>query len=166
VERTQTHTHKVHQLEEVDMLTTKINLLMKKLENPGLDHLKMVDARVTCEECREIDHMGINYPTVSQDVNLVGYSNNGFRPNQGFNAGWNKSSFLSNNNQQGDMGQNFNKSKPPLKDIVRDQLMINSEVGKKLLANDRILESINNKMNNFTVVVQNQLNFKKCWRRG
>jgi hypothetical protein len=166
VERTQTHTHKVHQLEEVDMLTTKINLLMKKLENPGLDHLKMVDARVTCEECREIDHMGINYPTVSQDVNLVGYSNNGFRPNQGFNAGWNKSSFLSNNNQQGDMGQNFNKSKPPLKDIVRDQLMINSEVGKKLLANDKILESINNKMNNFTVVVQNQLNFKKCWRRG
>jgi hypothetical protein len=153
VERTQTHTHKVHQLEEVDMLTTKINLLMKKLENPGLDHLKMVDARVTCEECREIDHMGINYPTVSQDVNLVGYSNNGFRPNQGFNAGWNKSSFLSNNNQQGDMGQNFNKSKPPLKDIVRDQLMINSEVGKKLLANDKILESINNKMNNFTVVV-------------
>jgi hypothetical protein len=166
VERTQTHTHKVHQLEEVDMLTTKINLLMKKLENPGLDHLKMVDARVTCEECREIDHMGINYPTVSQDVNLVGYSNNGFHPNQGFNAGWNKSSFLSNNNQQGDMGQNFNKSKPPLKDIVQDQLMINSEVGKKLLANDRILESINNKMNNFTVVVQNQLNFKKCWRRG
>jgi hypothetical protein len=51
-ERTQTCTHKVHQLEEVDMLTAKIDLLMKKLENPGLDHLKMVDARVTCEECR------------------------------------------------------------------------------------------------------------------
>jgi hypothetical protein len=27
-----------------DMLTTKIDLLMKKLENTGLDHLKMVDA--------------------------------------------------------------------------------------------------------------------------
>jgi hypothetical protein len=47
---TQTHTHKVHQLEELDMLTAKIDLLMKKLENPGIDHLKMVDARVTCEE--------------------------------------------------------------------------------------------------------------------
>jgi hypothetical protein len=42
-ERTQTHTRKVHQLEEVDMLTAKIDLLMKKLENLGLDHLKMVD---------------------------------------------------------------------------------------------------------------------------
>jgi hypothetical protein len=48
-ERTQARTHKVHQLEEVDMLTAKIDL-MKKLENLVLDHLKMVDARVTCEE--------------------------------------------------------------------------------------------------------------------
>jgi hypothetical protein len=43
-ERTQTHTRKVHQLEEVNMLTAKIDLLMKKLENLGLYHLKMVDA--------------------------------------------------------------------------------------------------------------------------
>jgi hypothetical protein len=39
-EHTWTHTRKDHQLEEVDMLTTKIYLLMKKLQNPGLDHLK------------------------------------------------------------------------------------------------------------------------------
>jgi hypothetical protein len=43
-ERTQTRTRKVHQLEEVDMLTAKIDLLKKKFENLGLDHLKMVDA--------------------------------------------------------------------------------------------------------------------------
>jgi hypothetical protein len=79
--------------EEVNMLTAKIGLLMKTLENPGLNHLKMVDARVTCEECREIGHIGINYPTVSQDVNFIGNSNNGFCPNQGFNAGLNKPSF-------------------------------------------------------------------------
>jgi hypothetical protein len=64
-ERTQTRTRKVHQLEEVDMLTAKIDLLMKKLKNPGLDHLKMVDAPVRCEECEEMGHMGINCPTVS-----------------------------------------------------------------------------------------------------
>jgi hypothetical protein len=143
------------------MLTVKIDLLMKRLENPGLNHLKMVDTRVTCEECGETGHMGINCPMVPQDINFIGNFNYGFHPNQGFNARWNKLSFLFDNHQQGGMGQNFNRSEPSLKYIVRDQLRINSEVGKKLLATNRILESINNKMNNFTVAVQNQLNFNK-----
>jgi hypothetical protein len=97
--------------------------------------------------------MGINCPTVLQDVNFISNSNNGFHPNQGFNAGWNKPSFPFDNRQQGGMGQNFNISEPSLKDIVRDQLRINWEVSKKLLANDQILESINSKMNNFIVAV-------------
>jgi hypothetical protein len=92
-ERTLSHTCMVHQLEEVDMLTIRIDLLMKKLENPGLDHLKMVDARVTCEECGETSHMSVNCPMVCQDANFVGHSNNGFRLNQGFNSRWNKPSF-------------------------------------------------------------------------
>jgi hypothetical protein len=79
------------------MLTTKIDLLMKKHENPGLDHLKIVDDREMCEECGEKGHMGIHYPTVSQDVNFIGNSNNGFCPNQAFNAGWNNPSFPFNN---------------------------------------------------------------------
>jgi hypothetical protein len=118
---------------KVDMLTIKIYLLMKKLENLGLDHLKMVDAWVTCEECREMDHMDINCPMVPQDVNFVGNSNNGFHPNQGFIAGWNKPSFPFDNRQQGGMGQNFNRSEPSLKDIVGNQLRINSKVGRNLL---------------------------------
>jgi hypothetical protein len=43
-EHTPSRTRKVHQFEEVDMLTAKIDLLMKKLENSGLDHIKMVNA--------------------------------------------------------------------------------------------------------------------------
>jgi hypothetical protein len=58
----------------VDVLTAKIDLLMKKLEDPSLDHLKMVDARMTCEECGETSHMGVNCLTVHQDVNFVGNS--------------------------------------------------------------------------------------------
>jgi hypothetical protein len=143
------------------MLTAKIDLRMNKLENPGLNHLKMADARVTCEECREMGHMGINYPTVPQDINFVGNSNNDFHSNQGFNAGWNKPSFPFDNQQQGGMGQNFIRSEPSIKDIIRDQLRINLKVGKKLLATDRILGSIDSKMNNFIVAVQNQLNFNK-----
>jgi hypothetical protein len=101
---TQTHTCKIHQLEEVGMLTAKINLLMKKLENPALDHLKMVDVWVTCEECGETGHMGIHCLTVSQDVNFIGNSNNGFHPNQGFKAGWNKPSFPFDNHQHSGNG--------------------------------------------------------------
>jgi hypothetical protein len=59
------------------------------------------------------------------------------------------------------MGQNFNRREPSLKDIVQDQLRINLEVDRKLLATNRILESIDSKMNNFTVAVLNQLNFNK-----
>jgi hypothetical protein len=103
-ERTQTYTCKDHQLEEVGMLTAKIDLLMKKLENLGLDHLKMVDAWVMCEECGEMGHMGNNCPMVPQGINFIGNSNNGFCPNQGFIARWNKPSFLFDNHQQGGMG--------------------------------------------------------------
>jgi hypothetical protein len=45
-ERTQSRTRMVHQLEEVDMVTAKIDLLMKKLENSGLSHPKMIDSRM------------------------------------------------------------------------------------------------------------------------
>jgi hypothetical protein len=143
------------------MLTAKIDLLMKKLEDPILDYLKMIDARVMCEECGEIGHMGINCPMVCQDANFVGHSNNGYRPNQGFNARWNKPSFSFGNHQQGDSGQNFNRSEPFLKKIVQGLLRINSKIGKKLLVNDKVLEGIDSKMNNFTVAVQNQLNSNK-----
>jgi hypothetical protein len=80
------------------MLTAKIDLLMKKLEDPGLDHLKMVDSHMTCEECRETRHMGINYPMTYHDVNFVGNSN-GFYPNQGFNSWWNEPNFPFDNHQ-------------------------------------------------------------------
>jgi cytochrome c556 len=160
-ERTQSRTRKVHQLEEVDMLTTKIDLLMKQLENLGLDHLKMVNARVMCEECREIGHMGINCPMIPQDVNFVGNSNNVFHPNQGFNVGWNKPSFPFDNHQQGGNGQNFNINEPSLKDIIGDQVRIIDEVGKKIHAMDKLLENINAKMDNFIVATQNQQSFNK-----
>jgi hypothetical protein len=160
-EHTQTRTYKVHQLEEVDMLTAKIDLLMKKLENPSLDHLKMVDARVTCEECGERGQMGINCSTVSQDVKFIGNSNYGFHPNQGFNTGWHKPSFPFNSRQQGGNGQNYNRNEPSLKDIIRDQVRINDEVGKKIYATSKLLENINAKMDSITVVTQNQLSLNK-----
>jgi hypothetical protein len=137
------------------MLTEKFDLLMKKLENLGLDYLEMVHARVTCEECGEIGHMAINCPTVSQDVNFIGNSNNSFSPNQGFHAGWNKPSLPFDNRQQGGMGQDLNKNEPSLRDIIKDQVRINDEIGKKICATEKLLENINAKMDSFTLATQN-----------
>ena len=95
-----------------------------------------------------------------EDVNFVGNSNNGFRQGQGFNSRRNKPNLPFDNCQQGDNGQNFNNG-PPLRDIIRDQLKINEEIGKKFLASNRILESIDGKMNNFTIAVQNQFDLNK-----
>jgi hypothetical protein len=57
--------------------------------------------------------------------------------------------------------QNFNINEPSLRDIIRDQVRINDEVGKKIHATDKLLENINAKMDSFTVAMQNQLSFKK-----
>jgi hypothetical protein len=70
-EYNKTEGHTLFSCSEVDMLTTKIGLLMKKLEDPDLDHLKMIDSHMTCEKCGETCHMGINFPTVCQDVNFI-----------------------------------------------------------------------------------------------
>jgi hypothetical protein len=159
-EHTQTCTCMVHQLEEVDMLTAKIDLRMKKLEDLSLDHLKMVNACMTCEDCGEMGHMGVNCPLVHQDVNFVGNSNNGFRPNQGFNSGWNRPNFPSTTTNRAIMGR-ISIGMSPLSEIVRNQLRVKAEFSNKLLANDKFLENIDSKMNSFIVTVQNQLNFYK-----
>jgi hypothetical protein len=110
---------------------------------------------------KEEGNMGINCPMVYQDANFVGHSNNGFYLNQGFNSGWNKPSFPFNNCQQDGIGQNFKRNEPQLRDIIRDQLRIYDEFGKKIHATDKLLENISAKMDSFTVATQNQLSFNK-----
>jgi hypothetical protein len=52
-------------------------------------------------------------------------------------------------------------NEPSLRDIIRDQVRINDEVGKKIHVTDKLLENINVKMDSFTVATQNQLSFNK-----
>jgi hypothetical protein len=120
------------------MLTAKIDLLIKKLEDPSLDHLKLVNSRMTCEECGETCHMSINYPTTYQDVNFIG-NFNGFHPNQGFNSGWNKPNFSFDNLQQGGNGQNFSRNEPSLRNINSNQVKMNDDFGKRFRATDKLL---------------------------
>jgi hypothetical protein len=77
----------MHQLKEVDMLSAKIDLLMKKLEDRVSEKREVLhinDSRMTCEECGNTGHSGSNCPKLQEDVNYI--NNNNYRPQQ--NQGW------------------------------------------------------------------------------
>jgi hypothetical protein len=86
-------THKrggcMHQLKEVDVLSAKMDLLMKKLKdraNEKQEVMHIHDSHMTCEECGNTRHAGNNCPKTHEDVNFI--NNNYFHPQQ--NQGWNR----------------------------------------------------------------------------
>jgi hypothetical protein len=91
-ERTQTRKRGgvMHQLKEVDMLSAKMDLLIKRLNERAVESKEVMhihDSRMTCEECGETRHSGNNCPELQEDVNYVN-NNNYYRPQQ--NQGWNQ----------------------------------------------------------------------------
>ena len=55
----------MHQLKEVDMLSAKMDLLMKKLKDQANEKQEVMhihDSHMTCEECGNTRHSGNNYP--------------------------------------------------------------------------------------------------------
>ena len=71
----------MHQLKEVDMLSAKMDLLMKNLEdraNEKKEVMHIHDSRMTCEECGNTGHSRCNCTESHEDVNFV--NNNYFHP--------------------------------------------------------------------------------------
>jgi hypothetical protein len=58
---------------------------------------------------------------------------------------------------------NLGKStkQPTLRDIVMQQFRINNNINAKLVVNDKILEDINVKINNFSSAINDQLAYNK-----
>jgi hypothetical protein len=87
----------MHQLKEADMMSAKLDLIMKKIEERDIKKKEVMhinDSRMTCEECGDVGHSGNNCPTIQEDVNFIN-NNNSYRPqpNQGWNQqnqGWNQ----------------------------------------------------------------------------
>jgi hypothetical protein len=53
----------IHQLKEVDMLSAKMDLLMKRLDERAGEKKEVMhihDSRITCEECGDTGHSGTN----------------------------------------------------------------------------------------------------------
>jgi len=85
--------------------------------------------------------------------------NNGNRPQQ---QQWSSRPFYQgqgmgyNNTSDNSFG-----NQPSLRDIVLGQTKINDSINKRIVANDKILESPSEKMDNFNSSIKNELSFNK-----
>ena len=69
--------------------------------------------------------------------------------------------FQGGNNYNPPYNSNFNSNQPPLRELILGQVKINENINKKLLANDKSLESLNVKLETLSSTLKNQLSFNK-----
>jgi len=76
----------IHHLKEVDMFTTKLDLIMKMLDIEKKEVMHINDSHMTCEECGDYGHSALSCPTLQEDVNFIS-NDTYYRPpkNQGSN---------------------------------------------------------------------------------
>jgi len=152
------------------MLSAKRDLLMKKIEESsskkGIEAIqtpatvRAVETDPWCEVCRGDDHSGNNYPETQEEVNYI--NNNFNKRNQPQQQQWSSHPFyqgqgMGYNNISGNSFGNL----PSLKDLVLGQTKINDSINKRIVANDKILESLREKMDSFSSAIKNQLSFNK-----
>ena len=131
-------------MKKTDMLSTKIDLLMKRLEERAQEKdammgtIQAMDSHMTCEVCGNVGHSGNDYHKTREEVAFI---NNGFC--QPGNNGWNNQSHLQGNLNY---NSNYNSNQPSLKDLVLGQAKINESLTKKLTTIDKILKNINSQI--------------------
>jgi hypothetical protein len=158
-ERVESQTKGMHTIKEKDMLAAKLDLLLKCLDERAkykehmINYSQAIDTPSACEVCGIGGHSGNNCPKTREDAAFINNSNNGYRPQGG--QGWNPSRppYQGGNNYN----SNFNSNQPSLKDLVLGQAKIKGSLNKKLLANDKTLESINIKIETLSSALKNQL---------
>ena len=112
----------MHQLKEVDILSAKRDLLMKKLDDKARDNKEVMhvyDSHMTCEGCGDTGHSRNHCPEMLEDVNYIIINNNNNyynRPQQ--NQGWNQQRPNYSSNYQGRNSYNNNNNFPPLRELV------------------------------------------------
>jgi hypothetical protein len=163
-ERLQPHKRGMHSLKEADMIATKMDLLAKRLENcekmSNQEIVQVLESRMTCEVCGESGHSGQHCPETHEDLNFDNHDNI-FRPQ---NLGWNQRFNNQGNNFNNNYPQrpnNQGNTYPSLKDLLCSQGRMTESINKRLHANDKMLETINAKLEDFSSAMMNQLSFNK-----
>jgi hypothetical protein len=153
----------MHQLKEADMLTAKVDLLIKRLEDQMGEKKEVMhihDSCMTCKECGDTEHLGSNCPKLQEDVNYI--NNNNYRPQQ--NQGWNQQQ---RPNYQGNYRGNFQSNnyntsnQPPLRDVIAGQSRLLDQMSRKVTSIDKTLETISTRMDAFASAIKNQHSFNK-----
>jgi hypothetical protein len=136
-----------------------MDLLMKRLDDRAgkkKEVMHIHDSRMTCEECGDTGHSGSNCLELQEDVNYLNNNSNYYHPPQ--NQGWNQQQ---RPNYSGNYQGNNYFNQPPLRELVLNQGKLMDNLSKKLASNDKMLETINNRMNNFSTAIKNLLSFNK-----
>ena len=145
----------MHTIEETDMLATKLDLLIKRLDKHGT--VQSLYSHIPCEVCGNFKHSGNDCLETREDVLN---DNNVFRPQR--DPGWNQSH---PQYQEGNFAYNSNfANQPSLINVVLRQTQINENLTKKHASNDKILENINSKIEGLTSSLNNQLSLNKIFK--
>jgi uncharacterized coiled-coil protein SlyX len=161
-DRLQTCTRGVHQVDGIDKVTAKMDLLMKKLEaSTNMETSKIMDAHMTCEVCGNVGHSGNDCLKTREEASFINNGNNNGFCNNYNNQGWNSRPNFPFNNQNGGNYSNSFNNQPSNKDLVFGQARINESLNKKLAANEKVLENLNSTIESFTSAMMNQLSFNK-----
>jgi uncharacterized coiled-coil protein SlyX len=162
-DRLQPRTRGVHQVNGIDMISTKMDLLTKRLEaSTNMETAKIMDAHMACEFCGNVGHSGNDCLETREEGSFINDgNNNGFRNNNYSNQGWNSRPNFPFNNQSGGNYSNSFNNQPSIKDLVFGQARINESLNKKLVANEKVLENLNSTIESFTSTMKNQLSFNK-----
>jgi uncharacterized coiled-coil protein SlyX len=155
--------HGVHQVDGIDMIVAKMDLLMKKLEaSSNMETTKIMDVHMTCEVCGNVGHSGNDCLETREEASFINNgTTNGFRNNNLNNQGWKSRPNFPFNDQNGGNYSNTFNNQPSIKDLVFGQARINESLNKKLAANEKVLENLNFTMESFTSAMKNQLSFNQ-----
>jgi hypothetical protein len=83
----------IYTVKEVDMLSAKVDLLMKRLKDQSNEKqgvMQVYDSYMMCEVCGSTGHSGNNCTETEEDVNFINNNSNGYRPQQQQGQGWNQ----------------------------------------------------------------------------
>jgi hypothetical protein len=162
-ERSPSKQEDMHTMKQTDVLVTRIDLLLKRLNERAAEKremygtIKAMDSHMMCEVYGGVGHSGNDCPKTH---GATAYINNGFRQ-QGGQNGWNHQSRPQHRRGNLNFNSIYNWNELSLKDLVLSQAKTIETLKEKLKINDEMLELMNFKIEGLTSSMNNQLIFNK-----